>query len=214
MTDIATVKLSAVQLAYDGIIELVVKRELRPGERTSVYLLADQLGIGRTPVREAINRLHTEGFLSVSGRSGTMVNSINVEEAHQLFAMRSCMEEFSADYAVKKITPQALETLADYIDQLRHAGTTADFVKANTAFHAAIVALAGNPTLDRFYAQLQIQLLVAIYLADRGINSAAAEARHQEHLAIFAALQKRDSAALKTAMRDHIATTQDAVLDV
>ena len=65
-------ELSAADQAYNGIIDLVLHHELRPGERTSVNLLAARLNLGRTPVKEAITRLQTEGVLSVAGRSGTI----------------------------------------------------------------------------------------------------------------------------------------------
>ncbi|WP_231711248.1 GntR family transcriptional regulator [Xanthobacter dioxanivorans] len=212
MPNTAAKELSAVDLAYNGIIDLVLRRELRPGERTSVYLLVDRLQIGRTPVREAINRLQSEGFLSVAGRSGTVVNPIDQAQARQLFALRLTLESFAADYAVQNVTDADLQKLKRAVDKLGEAGSSADFVRANTEFHSSIVALAANPMLIRFYAQLQIQLHVVIYLAERGADPAAATARHQEHLDIFAALAKRDAEALKAALQRHIRTTERAVL--
>ncbi len=205
-------ELSAVDLAYNGIIDLVLNRELRPGERTSVYLLVDRLQIGRTPVREAINRLQSEGFLSVAGRSGTVVNQVDRVQASQLFALRLTLETFAADYAVQNVTDEDLQELTFAVNKLGRAGSSADFVRANTEFHSAIVALAANPTLTRFYAQLQIQLHVVSYLAERGENPAAATARHQEHLDILAALTSRDAERLKLALNVHIRTTERAIL--
>ncbi|MBR9823896.1 MAG: GntR family transcriptional regulator [Rhodobacteraceae bacterium] len=203
---------SAVELAYDGIIGLVLTGRLRPGERTSVYLLTDVLGIGRTPVREAINRLQSEGFLSVSGRSGTIVNPIDADRARQILALRRCLECFAADYAVANMTEEALARISQAAESLFAAGTTAAFVRANTDFHSGIVSLAGNPTLDRFYAQLQIQLTVAVYLAGRGENEAAESLRKQEHNAILTALRAGDTEALKRAINAHIDTTERAIL--
>jgi len=68
---------TATGQAYEGVLDLVLHYELRPGERTSVNLLAERLKLGRTPVKEAITRLQTEGLLSVAGRSGTTVNVID-----------------------------------------------------------------------------------------------------------------------------------------
>lgn len=205
---------SAVDLAYDGIIDLVLTRNLRPGERTSVYLLADKLGIGRTPVREAINRLQSEGFLSVAGRSGTVVNPIDHAQAEQLFALRSALEAFAADFAVKNVTNEALEDLQNAVERLRDAGTTAEFVRANTDFHSSIVALAGNATLNRFYSQIQIQFHVVSYLTERGTNQAEAGVRQQEHQDILSALRRRNAADLKAALQAHIRTTEHAIMGV
>ncbi|WP_421875760.1 GntR family transcriptional regulator [Pacificispira sp.] len=205
-------ELSAVDQAYYGIIDLVLSRGLRPGERTSVYLLADRLKIGRTPVREAINRLQSEGFLSVAGRSGTVVNPIEHDQARQLFALRSTLETFAAQYAVENVTDADLMDLSRGVERLGDAGSSSDFVRANTDFHSAIVALAGNPTLSRFYAQLQIQFHVVSYLAERGANPAAAEIRQREHQDILNALRSRDAVALAKALQAHIRTTEIALL--
>src|SRR5215831_10122146 len=97
--------------AYGKIIDLILTRELRPGERTSVNLLADRLGLGKTPIKEAITRLQTEGVLTVVGRSGTSVKNINAEEARQLFALRRALEEFAADETVKNITQSDITSL-------------------------------------------------------------------------------------------------------
>lgn len=202
---------SAVDLAYDGIIDLVLSGQLRPGERTSVYLLADALQIGRTPVREAINRLQSEGFISVAGRSGTVVNPLDKDQAKQLFSLRRELECFAADYAVENVTDADIAELSIELDDLASAGTSAKFIRANTAFHSGIVALAHNPTLDRFYAQLQIQLHVAAYLAKRGADPETEKQRLDEHIEILTALKNRDVAALKKAIETHISSTEDAI---
>ena len=203
---------STVDLAYNGIIDLVVNRDLRPGERTSVYLLADRLQIGRTPVREAINRLQSEGFLSVLGRSGTFVNPIDRQQAATLFALRVTLETFAADYAVRNVTEEDVTRLRRWLVLLSSAGSTAAFVRANTQFHSEIVDLAGNLALSRMYAQLQMQLHVATYLAGRGNDAHAASVRHMEHAEIVEAGARREAAMLKAALADHGRTTERAVL--
>ncbi|KMK69082.1 transcriptional regulator [Puniceibacterium sp. IMCC21224] len=212
MAEPTETELSAVDFAYNQIIDLVLTRNLRPGEKTSVYQLVDRLNIGRTPVREAINRLQSEGFLTVSGRSGTVVKPVDRREAQQLFALRLNLEQFAADGAIQNVTDAHLDALQKSVDRLGSVGTTADFVRENSVFHAAIVALAENPTLNRFYAQLQMQLHVVAYLAERGANPAEAIARHLEHLDIVSALRDRDAQALKSALSKHVRTTEQAIL--
>ncbi|MBN8969733.1 MAG: GntR family transcriptional regulator [Rhizobiales bacterium] len=204
--------LSAADLAYGGIIELVLNSELRPGERTSVNLLAARLDIGRTPVKEAITRLQTEGLLSVAGRSGTMVNRIDREQTKQLFALRRVLENFAAEGAVENATARDIAEIRKCLQKLGRSNTTAEFVRANVEFHSQIVAAAGNPFLVRFFAQLQIQLQIVTYLLRRGFNKKAADARHREHETIVRALEKRDVKALKNALRTHVMTTERAIL--
>lgn len=205
-------ELSAADMAYGGIIDLVLNSELRPGERTSVNLLAARLDLGRTPVKEAITRLQTEGLLSVAGRSGTMVNRTDYAQTEQLFALRRALEDFAADFAVQNATARDLQQIKRCLAKLGRSNTTSEFVRANVEFHSLIVAAAGNPFLIRFYGQLQIQLQIVTYLVRRGFDPKAAAARHREHTAIVKALEKRDASALKNALSTHVLTTERAIL--
>jgi DNA-binding GntR family transcriptional regulator len=204
--------LSAADIAYGGIIDLVLNSELRPGERTSVNLLAARLDIGRTPVKEAITRLQTEGLLSVAGRSGTIVNRIDRAQTEQLFALRRALEDFAADFAVQNVTAKDLQQIKKCLQKLGRSNSTSEFVRANVEFHSMIVAAAGNPFLIRFYAQLQIQLQIVTYLVQRGFDTKAADARQREHAIIVKALEKRDAQGLKNALRTHVLTTERAIL--
>lgn len=212
-------EMSAADQAYSGIMDLVLHHELRPGERTSVSLLASRLNLGRTPVKEAITRLQTEGVLSVAGRSGTIVNQINRTQTEQLFALRQVLEDFAAGAAVKNVSTEQLRRLRSLLDEMGRYGagrnslrSTADFVRANVAFHALIVEATGNPFLIRFYAQLQMQLQIVTYLVQRGFDPDAVERRQHEHGAIVKALAARDARQLKAALRSHSETTETAIL--
>lgn len=205
-------ELSAADVAYGGIIDLVLNSELRPGERTSVNLLAARLDIGRTPVKEAITRLQTEGLLSVAGRSGTMVKQIDRAQTEQLFALRRALEDFAADFAVKNVTVDDLDQIRLCLKDLGRSNTTSEFVRANVEFHSLIVAAAANPFLIRLYGQLQIQLQIVSYLVQRGFGTKAADARQKEHATIVKALEKKDAQALKEALRRHVITTEQAIL--
>lgn len=203
---------TAAETAYLGIIDLLLNRELRPGERTSVYLLAERLQLGRTPVKEAITRLQNEGLLSVTGRSGTVVNKIDRDQAGQLLALRRTLEEFAAETAVKHVTDKDIRQLRKCLAKLGRPTSTSEFVRVNTEFHSLIVSLAQNPFLTRFYSQLQIQMQVVTYLMERGVNPKEVETRQKEHVTIVAALEERSAKALKAALRDHVLTTERALL--
>jgi DNA-binding GntR family transcriptional regulator len=203
---------SAADIAYGGIIDLVLNSELRPGERTSVNLLAARLNLGRTPIKEAITRLQTEGLLSVAGRSGTMVKQIDRDQTEQLFALRRALEDFATEFAVKNVNANDLNRIRRCLKDLGKSNTTSEFVRANVEFHSLIVAAAANPFLIRLYAQLQIQLQIVSYLVQRGFGTKAADARQKEHATIVRALEKRDAGALRAALRAHVITTEQTIL--
>jgi DNA-binding GntR family transcriptional regulator len=211
---------SASDLAYGRIVDLILTRELRSGERTSVNLLADRLELGKTPIKEAITRLQTEGVLTVTGRSGTTVKSINAEEARQLFALRRVLEEFAADEIVKNISHADISNLQKLLRDLKTTSydqtdiiqSSANFVRANVAFHSIIVSAAANPFLNRLYSQLQIQAQIVTYLLHRGYDPKAAKRRQVEHEEVVAALEDRDARQLKRALRTHAETSENVIL--
>jgi DNA-binding GntR family transcriptional regulator len=199
---------SAAEQAYDAIVELILNYELRAGERTSINLLSDRLQLGRTPTKDAITRLQTEGVLSVVGRSGTTVNSVGPQEITQILALRRALEDFAADQTPGRISDEQVAALRALLSEMRDnslAGIQANarFIKANVAFHRAIVAAAGNPFLDRFYSQLQLHLQMVTYLARRGFDRDAAERRQREHEAMVDALAAGDMPTLKALLREH-----------
>ncbi len=211
--------LSAADHAYNGMIDLVLHHELRPGERTSVNLLAARLKLGRTPVKEAITRLQTEGVLSVSGRSGTMVNRIDHQQTEHLFALRKVLEDFAAEEAAKNVTAEQLARLRELLQEMRMTSplqgdirNTADFVRANVAFHALIVAATGNGFLVRLYSQLQMQLQIVTYLIHRGVDLRAAAQRQREHENIYKALAARNGKQLRSLLRSHAQGTETSIL--
>ena len=212
--------LSASDQAYNGIIDLVLHHELRPGERTSVNLLADRLNLGRTPVKEAISRLETEGVLSVAGRSGTTVKTIDAKTARHLFALRRNLEGFAVQEAVQHVTADDIVTLRELFDQLQDTTTdtvnfyqdAARYVKANVRFHAALVAAAHNPILDRLYVQIQMQAQIVVYLYHLGTNSSTIASRQREHASILAALEERNAPKLTRLLDAHVRATEAGVL--
>lgn len=210
---------SATERAYNGIISLLLARELRPGERTSVNLLAARLGLGRTPVKEAITRLETEGVLTVSDRSGTEVNSIDPGQARQLLAIRSLLECFAAEDAVKNATNVEIERVRQLAEEMRAASLGRDpdraaarFVAANVEFHDIIVSAARNPYLARLYSLVQLQLQIVSYLLSRGRDPQAAEQRQSEHEAIARAFAARNGAKLRAALKSHVRTTANSIV--
>lgn len=211
---------SVTDAAYSGILDLVLSHDLRPGERTSVNLLAERLGLGRMPVKEAINRLQSEGLLSVKGRSGTTVTTIDAVAAVHMFALRRALEDFAAEIAANDVTAAELAQIRTLLKEMRSASIDAPhrpgagprFVKANAAFHTLVVGAAHNPFLDRAYARLQLQFQIVSYLTQRGQDLEAAGRRQAEHEEIAAALAAGDAKALRDAQRRHGSYTERSLL--
>jgi len=202
--------------AYDGIVDLILSHGLRPGERTSVNILAERLGLGRMPVKEAVNRLQSEGILSIKGRSGTTVASIDPPDIPKMFALRAVLEDHAAAEAAANVTDAELAHIDELVALLGETSVSAQnraaadprFIRANVALHGAVVAASHNQFLYRAYATLQLQFLIVAYLADHRQDLAAAAQRQREHEAIAAALRSRDSKKLRQALKAHREATE------
>lgn len=138
------------QAVYEALIELIVNRTLQPGQHLVEIELAEYLGVSRQPVREALQRLQTEGWVDLRPAQGAFVHTPTEEEADQLLSVRSVLETHSAKLAAEHANPNdvlLLEHLQmEGVDALRKQDVDR-MVAANAALHAFITKLSGNAVL-------------------------------------------------------------------
>ena len=138
------------QAVYDAIVELIVHGTLHRGQHLVENELAEYLGVSRQPVREALQRLQTDGWIELRPAQGAFVHTPSEEEVDQLLGVRTVLETYSARLAAEHATPEDVNRLwelqQDGLDALA-ANDTEGLVAANAALHAAITALAGNTVL-------------------------------------------------------------------
>ncbi|MFL6055032.1 MAG: GntR family transcriptional regulator [Actinoallomurus sp.] len=192
---------------YEALLELIVTRALRPGQHLVESELAMRLGISRQPVREALQRLSTEGWVDLRPAHGAFVHTPTEEEADQLLAVRSLLETESARLAAATVTPEAVARLRE-ICEGGVAALAADdvdaVVAANAALHAAIVELAGNKVLAELAAQVdrRVRWYYTPVARQRGPES------WTEHAALIDALAEHDGERAAQIMREHTEHTR------
>lgn len=206
-----------ISRAYDKIVELIANGELRPGERTSVIALAQRLDLGRTPVKEAITRLQTQGLLVVKGRSGTSVSEMDAKTVRQLFSVRRLLEDHAAAEAVLHATALDIKAVEANLATMRRAAQAGDaglsgFINADVAFHTTLVRAAKNPVLDRLYSSVKMHLQIVIYLHFGGARKSGT--RNSEHATIVLMLKKRDKRGLQRALREHSRAVEKEIAQV
>ncbi|WP_037571616.1 GntR family transcriptional regulator [Phaeacidiphilus oryzae] len=144
------------QAVYDALVELIIKGELRPGAHLVEAELAEQLGVSRQPVREALQRLQTDGWVDLRPAQGAFVHTPTAEEAEQLLSVRGMLETHSARLAAGAgLDEAAIAGLWERQDEglaALAAGDVERLVAANSALHAAITELAGNMVLSELIA--------------------------------------------------------------
>lgn len=134
---------------YDAIRVGILSLRYQPGQALSESALARELGVSRTPAREALRRLQGEGLVASSG-SGLIVASLSVADVENAYLLIECLEGLACRLAAERLTDEGALRLRAALDQLTAAGETADldaWILADSRFHEAIRTLAANPTL-------------------------------------------------------------------
>jgi len=188
--------------AYDLILEAIDSHTYRPGDRLVESELADQFGVSRTPVREALQRLETQSLLTRDGRS-LIVASLDHTQMSELYVVRGELEGLAAKLAAHHATPEEVRVLRDMLEQDANLVDDPEALsRANRRFHKQIHLASHNRFLVR---QLD---LVHRSMALLATTSLAAEGRSKdtldEHAKIVSAIENKDPDAAYLALRDHI----------
>ena len=135
---------------------------LKPGERLMEIQLADELGVSRTPIREAIRKLELEGFVVMIPRRGTYVADISLKDVVQVFEIRSALEELAAGLAAERITPDELEELERILVEINEYIDRDEFdkiVDTDIRFHGVLYRASRNNRLVDILHNLREQML-------------------------------------------------------
>lgn len=196
--------------AYRRILEEIRTGRLLPGDRLRETDLASSLGMSRTPVREAIRQLESDGIVIHAPRQGAAIRSLDHAEVVELYEMRAVLEGTAARLAARAATEVELGELNDLNAALAAATSGAAAADLNRLFHATLMNVAKNRFLARSMRSLQKALMILgpTTLADAARSDAAVA----EHALVLDALAARDGEAAERAMRAHIDASQAARL--
>lgn len=193
-------------IAVDAIEDMIVSGDLVAGDRINESLLADQLGISRGPIREACRSLEQAGLLTSKTNRGMYVREVTLDEAHELYELRSAVAGLAGELIVKRADDAEIQELMRLVDQMQVAadnGKTADYYKLNLQFHDALVEAAGNQALADTYHKIVNQLHL---LRRRGlVQEGNLQVSNREHRDIVQALTERDAEKASDAIRTHVA---------
>ncbi|MBQ2678504.1 MAG: GntR family transcriptional regulator [Firmicutes bacterium] len=201
-------------LVYEELKHRILIGEIPPGARMMEVELAEDLGVSRTPVREAIRNLEKEGLVTIEPRRGAYASKLAMKDVIDILEVRQDLEALSASLAAARMTDEYKEKLYQINDQYRTAvetGTTADMIRCDTEFHRAIVEACDNPVLLRMITQLQEMVLRFRYLYYEDLERA--KKQPAAHQFIIDALVSGDEERARKAARDHIDDLKTLVLD-
>jgi DNA-binding GntR family transcriptional regulator len=197
------------QQVYEQLEELIIYGLLTPGEHLVESALATRLGVSRLPVREALQLLHSNGWVELRPRQGAFVHQPTVEEVDEVLSVRTLLEVESARLAAENATPGSLEGLRETVKAGVDAvadGDDEDLVRLNSAFHAQVTTMAGNGVLAEMIGLLDKRLrwYFAQVAKSRGASS------WKEHAALVEALASNDAQLAAEIMREHGELTKSA----
>jgi DNA-binding GntR family transcriptional regulator len=195
------------KIAYEAIIEGILKGVLPAGTQISIDGAARQLKMSNTPVREALSRLAAERLVLFSANRGyTVTPQITAEEYHQLFEARRTLELASIKSAIIEAT--AIDKISSILQRLSSTEAAVEykqyrsFNQADREFHLAFVSMSQNRFLRHAWEQLHFHLHVGRLYAGAGVIDS--QEACTEHEAIFNALEEGNRKELLQRMGDHI----------
>jgi DNA-binding GntR family transcriptional regulator len=194
--------------ALDGLRAAIVAGRLAAGERYSVGALAAELGVSRTPVREALLALERQGLVRFERNKGVRILAPSAADLEEVFALRLLLEVPAARRAAGRLAPAGLDDLDAALaamEEAAAAGDEAAFMAHDQRFHALLLAAAGSPRLVAAVGQLRDHVRSAG--ASTVGRSRDLHAIHAEHVAIRDAVRAGDPAAAAAAMRAHLVST-------
>jgi len=196
------------EAVYEALTEMIITRELQPGVHLVESELAAQLGVSRQPVREALQRLQTEGWVDLRPALGAFVHVPTDAEADQLLAVRTVLEAESARLAAQSATPEQVEQLWEVQRTGEKALVDDDqerLVAANAALHAHVVAMSGNTVLADLIASVDRRVRW-YYLP---IARARGKDAWDEHAELIDAIAGRNSGRAGELMHRHTERTRE-----
>jgi DNA-binding GntR family transcriptional regulator len=191
-----------VEQTCEILRERIRTGELPPGTRLRQETLADDLGISRTPLREALRLLAADGLVELEPNRGAVVTALSREAQVRFWQARLALEPAAARLGADVRNAEALKAMAAAIRDQR-AGTDRGFA-ANRAFHLALVHSAGNPHLDRFAETLWVQAVGTVIFDAQTADAAAAQSYAEPHQAILDAIAGGEAELADQLTREHI----------
>ena len=202
------------ETVVDRLRDMIVQGELAAGVKLNERVLCETLGTSRTPLREALKYLASEGLVRLLPNRGAIVAPLEIERVKQTFAVMGALEALAGELACRNASDAAInEIRALHYQMLAHhaRGELADYFRCNQEIHSKLVQASGNEPLVEIYRSLNANVRRARYIANYSRERwDEAVAEHEEMLR---ALQNRDGAALQRILREHLANKLVLVME-
>jgi DNA-binding GntR family transcriptional regulator len=205
---------NASSAATELIRQAIIDGRLPPGRRLKEEELARELGISRTPVREALLMLHAEGLVDNAPNRGAAVRSHSVEDLDDLYQLRALLEGYSTRRAASRLSDDEIRELREscerFNDLLDTDADMSELVHENLHFHQTILDSAGSPRLIAMVRQvIELPLVYRSYV---WYSAEQQRISGHYHVQITRALEARDAERAELVMKEHVFEARDLLL--
>lgn len=192
--------------AYERIKQRLLNNDYPPGSFLSERQLAVNLGMSKTPVKGALERLEAEGFINVSPQQGIVVRELSIHEISDQYEIRTVLESYTLHALAGKLTPVQIATVQANLQaqaQIQASGDIAQGVELDAAFHTQFVEFLGNGEILRVIVQLREKIQRVVTQVFR-LCPARLGTSYDEHAAIAAAVIDGDGARAAALLVEHL----------
>ena len=197
------------ELAYQSVKQQLLNGSFREGSKLTEEYLSSQLGISKSPVREALMRIESEGLICIESRRGAYVRKFSAKEVMDLYDIRALLEVHAVGIA--KVTPALLTDMAESIARTRHhleSGNKPQHIAEDVHFHGLIAGATGNVEFGKLLDNIQQKSLLC-RIATFYLSGTTAPASHQQ---IYEAMRDGNLKEAQQAMHEHILYVRDKLL--
>ena len=201
-------------IVFKTLREAIVTGELKPGERLMEIKLANEMGVSRTPVREAIRKLEQEGLVYLTARKGAEVEPINAKDLREVLEIRKALEGLACQKACQLATEEDLQILREMNQEMQKAIEENDYeriAKLDADFHEHLCVMSENTQLIRMLGRLKehIYRYRLEYITDIKNKYVIIE----EHEKILQDLEKKNEKAIQKDIAHHIEVQERYILN-
>lgn len=201
------------EIVYEELKRQILVGEIAPGTRMMEVELAEEMGVSRTPVREAIRKLEKEGLVTIEPRRGAYASEISIKDMLDVLEVRKNLEGMAAALAARKVTEDEKRDFVKANEAYKDAilnGSTDEIIKNDEYFHQLIVNYSDNKTLIQLLSQVQELALRFRYIYYDDFSRY--ERMPREHEEIEAAILSGDTEKARVVAEEHVAHLKDFVV--
>ena len=204
---------AASQRIANELSQRILDGDLAPGARIRQEQIAEEFGVSRLPIREALRILESHGLVTLVASSGAWVSSMNLTECQETYLIRERIEPLALGQAIDSVSAETMDRLSELAEQMENCTVVEDFVELDREFHLLSFQDAGMPTLlemverlwntTQHYRRAYVQLIGPEGLGDTNL----------EHRLLVAAIRRRDIRSAEELLAMHVRKTRIALLD-